>query len=154
LLEALKLDEYANKSIKVLDLGCGYGVIGLTIAKLLPKSLVYMVDTDFTAVEYAKKNAQINNIKNVDIFLSNGFNEIHDNDFDLVVSNLPAKTGKELLHIFLYDALKSLNSKGRMTVVTITGLREFIKRNFKEYFGNYEKISEKGGYTVSSATKS
>ena len=77
-----------------LDLGCGYGPLGLTLARLAPDGTSVLIDKDFVAVEYSKKNAQINNIKNVEIFLSNGFDQIGKRKFDLIVSNLPAKPEK------------------------------------------------------------
>ena len=77
---------------------CGYGPLGLTLARLAPDGTSVLIDKDFVAVEYSKKNAQINNIKNVEIFLSNGFDQIGKRKFDLIVSNLPAKTGKELYY--------------------------------------------------------
>lgn len=134
-----------------LDLGCGYGPLGLTLARLAPQGISVLVDKDFVAVEYSKKNAILNNLKNVDIFLSNGFDQIAKRKFDLIVSNLPAKTGKELYYLYFYDALMSMNSGGRLYVVTISGLRQFIQRAFLEVFGNYEKVKQGQRYTVALA---
>ena len=98
-----------NEDDTCLDLGCGYGPIGLTMAKLAPQGKVYMVDRDFMAIEYAKKNAEINGIDNCEIFLSNAFNHIPDDvKFDVIASNLPAHVGKELLFLILSDARKRL----------------------------------------------
>ncbi|MCP5418455.1 MAG: class I SAM-dependent methyltransferase [Chromatiaceae bacterium] len=134
-----------------LDLGCGYGPLGLTLARLAPQGISVLVDKDFVAVEYSKKNAILNNLKNVDIFLSNGFDQIAKRKFDLIVSNLPAKTGKELYYLYFYDALMRMNSGGRLYVVTISGLRQFIQRAFLEVFGNYEKVKQGQRYTVALA---
>ena len=82
-----------NEDDDTLDLGCGYGPLGLTLARLAPKGTSVLVDKDFVAVDYSRKNAEINGITNADIFLSNGFSQIGDRHFDLIVSNLPAKTG-------------------------------------------------------------
>lgn len=59
-----------------LDLGCGYGPIGLTMAKLAPKGSTTLVDKDFKAVEYSNINAELNQIKNAEALLSNGFDQI------------------------------------------------------------------------------
>jgi len=135
-----------------LDIGCGYGALGLPIAKKSPQGVTHLVDKDFTALEYAKKNAALNGITNCEIYLSNGFSAVpHDAKFDLIVSNLPAKVGKELFWIFLDDAKRHLKPGGRIYVVTISGLREFIKRNFQEVFGNYEKVKQGAAYTVGKA---
>lgn len=56
-----------------LDLGCGYGPIGLTLAKLAPKGHTTLVDRDFVAIDYARKNISHNNIPNAEALLSNGF---------------------------------------------------------------------------------
>ena len=79
-----------------LDLGCGYGPLGLTLARLAPGGTSVLIDKDFVAVEYSRKNAEINKIDNIEVFLSNGFDQTGRRSFDLIVSNLPAKTGKEL----------------------------------------------------------
>ncbi len=138
-----------------LDLGCGYGALGLVLAKLSPQGSVHMVDKDFIAVEYANKNAKGNGIKNAKAYLSNGFRDIPaEMKFDLIVSNLPAKVGKELLYIMMNDAKAHLKPGGRFVVVTISGLKEYIKRYFKEVFGNYDKVDHSKTYIVSSATLS
>jgi 16S rRNA G1207 methylase RsmC len=134
-----------------LDLGCGYGPLGLTLARLSPRGDSVLIDKDFVAVEYSKRNARLNGIENVDILLSNGFDQLGDRRFDLIVSNLPAKTGKELYYLYFYDALLRLNPGGRIYVVTITGLRRFIQKAFQQVFGNYEKVKQGRTYTVAMA---
>ncbi len=142
-----------NRNDDTLDLGCGYGPLGLALAKLAPEGTSVLVDKDFVAVEYSKKNAQLNNISNTKIFLSNGFDQVGDTRFDLIVSNLPAKTGKELYYLYFYDALARMNPGARFYVVTISGLRKFVARAFKEVFGNYEKVKQGKTYTVALARK-
>ena len=131
-----------------IDLGCGYGPIGLTLAKLAPHGTSYLVDKDFVAVEYSRRNAKRNRIGNTEILLSNGFDQVADVQFDLVVSNLPAKTGKEQYYLFFSDALRLLRPGGRCYVVTINGLRRFVARAFVEVFGNYTKVKQGKSYTV------
>jgi 16S rRNA G1207 methylase RsmC len=136
-----------------LDLGCGYGVLGITMAKLAPAGTTLMVDKDFVAVDYARKNIRINNLDNAEAMLSNGFNQVGDRRFDVIVSNIPAKVGKELLQILLYDALAHLKPGGSLYVVTVSGLRKFIRRHFEEIFGNYDKLKQGAHYTVAQAVK-
>lgn len=136
-----------------LDLGCGYGPIGLTLARLAPAGRHLLVDKDFVAVDYARRNAQVNAIDNCEVLLSNGFSHVGERRFDLVASNLPAKVGKEMLYLYLYDALAHLEPGGRLYVVTISGLRAFIKRAFEEVFGNYDKVKQGKSYTVGLAVK-
>ena len=136
-----------------LDLGCGYGPIGLTMAKLASEGITTLVDRDFKAVEYSQKNADANNIANVDILLSNGFDQIRDKKFDVVVSNIPAKVGNELMTLFFSDAMQQLNTGGKVYIVTINGLRGYIKRIFKDIFGNYTKLKQGKNYTIHMAVK-
>ena len=136
-----------------LDLGCGYGAIGITLAKCVQTSTVYMVDKDFVAVDYARKNVAQNRLQNCRVLLSNGFSDLPNIQFDLIVSNLPANVGKELLQIFLSDAKHHLKPNGRLYVVTISGLREFIKRNFRTIFGNYRKVKQRNTHTVAMAIR-
>jgi 16S rRNA G1207 methylase RsmC len=134
-----------------LDLGCGYGPLGMTIAKLAPQGQHLLVDKDFVAVDYTQKNIRANGIDNAEAMLSNGFNQVGDRRFDLIVSNLPAKSGKEMYYLYFYDALARLDPGGRLVIVTINGLRQFVARVFKEVFGNYDKVKQGKTYTVSAA---
>lgn len=136
---------------RCLDLGCGYGPIGLRFARAAPRGHCTLVDKDFVAVEYSRRNAALNGLANVDCLLSNGFDQIADQRFDVIASNLPAKVGRELLYTYLLDAWDQLNPGGRVYVVTITGLRRFIEKGFKEVFGNYDKLKQGRDYTVAVA---
>ena len=124
------------------------------MAKLAPKGTVYMVDKDFVAVDFAEKNVGANGLANCQVLLSNAFSEIPGKmRFDVIASNLPANVGKELLYIMLSDAEKHLKRHGKLYVVTISGIRAFIKRNFLEIFGNYEKVKQGRAHTVALAVK-
>ncbi|MEN8174215.1 MAG: methyltransferase [Pseudomonadota bacterium] len=138
---------------QALDLGCGYGALGLAIARSAPEGHCVLVDKDFVAVDYARKNAHLNRIGNVEVMLSDGFSHVNRKGLTLVVSNLPAKTTKEHYYLFFYDALQHLAPGGRLVVVVISGLRQFIKRAFLEVFGNHKKIKQGRSYTVSMAVK-
>ncbi len=137
-----------------LDIGCGYGPLGLAIAANAPRGEVHMVDKDFVAVDYANKNAKINGLPNAKAYLSNGLSAVpKEIQFSTVVSNIPAKVGKEMLSIMLHDVHRQLKPEGQFVVVTINGLRQYMKRNFMEVFGNYEKVKQGKDYTISRAIK-
>ena len=137
---------------RALDIGCGYGPLGLAIAAQAPRGEVQMVDKDFVAVDYARANARRNGLSNVQVYLSNGLSHVPEQmRFTTVVSNIPAKVGKEMLSILLWDARQKLMPGGQMMVVTINGLRQFMKRHMREIFGNYEKVKQGRDYTVSRA---
>ncbi len=150
LMKYLNIDEHD----KCLDLGCGYGPIGLSVAKSCPKGEVHMVDKDFVAVELSNNNAKLNHIDNAEAYLSDAFLSVNKNNyFDQIISNVPAKVGREQLSIILYDAYDALKPGGKITFVTINGLRNFIKDNFKSVFGNYKKLKQGQKYTISQAIK-
>ena len=137
-----------------LDLGCGYGPIGLTLARLAPGGRTLMVDKDFMAVEYANRNAELNGISNARAQLSNAFQHVDPElRFDLIASNVPAKVGKELLAIILHDAHARLRPGGRLWVVSISGLRRLFEREMKAVFGNYDKVKQGRQYTVAMAVR-
>jgi 16S rRNA G1207 methylase RsmC len=137
-----------NVDDDVLDLGCGYGALGLCLAKQAHQGSTLLVDKDFVAVDYSNKNIKLNQLKNAEAILSNGFDQIPKRKFDLIVSNIPAKVGNEMLWLFLHDAYRQLNPGGRLVVVTISGLSKFMKREFKQLFGNYKKLKQGKTYTV------
>jgi len=134
-----------------LDLGCGYGPIGITMAKLSPKSTVYFVDRDFVAAEYTKTNCRLNNIPNSEVLLSNGFSHLADLTFDLIASNLPSHISNDMLAWILRDAKEHLKANGQLYLVTVSKLRRFIKRRLEGIFGNYEKKASNSMYVVSYA---
>lgn len=142
-----------EKGFNCLDLGCGYGPVGLWMAKQATEGSVLMLDKDFVAVDYANRNITNNQLTNASAVLSNGFSYLTDEKFDLIVSNIPAKVGNEMLYLFLYDAYHHLKPGGKFVVVTVNGLRHFCKRTFKEVFGNYKKEKQGSAYTISSTIK-
>ncbi|TQV71564.1 methyltransferase [Aliikangiella marina] len=149
LLNYLEIEE----DFDCLDLGCGYGPIGIYMAAKSPQGRTLLLDKDFVAVDHANANIKLNNLKNAKALLSNGMSALKDEKFDLIVSNIPAKVGNEMLYLFLYDAFYHLKPGGKFVVVTVNGLRHFCKRTFNEVFGNYKKEKQGKTYTVSSATK-
>ena len=152
----LLLDHFqpATPADTTFDLGCGYGPLGLAFAAACPDGRVTLVDRDFLAVDYTNANAKLNGLANATARLGHGFVGTDPSErFDNVVSNLPAKTGGELLSVLLHDAHAHLKPGGRLCVVTVTGLRRFIERHMKARFGNYKKLKQSPGYTVAMATR-
>ncbi len=150
LVERLQIDPADD----CFDLGCGYGPIGLYMARKAPQGQTLMVDKDFMAVEYANANARRNRLGNARAMLSNGFDHVDPAlRFDVIASNIPAKVGKEMLSLILHDAHRRLKAGGKLYVVTINGLRQYMKRNLNEVFGNYDKLKQGRAYTVALARK-
>jgi len=144
------LDVAADET--ALDFGCGYGPLGLAIAKAAPRGSVQLIDKDFVAIDYANKNAEANSLPNAKAYLSNALMNVpSDQAFSLVVSNLPAKTGNELYWLAFNDAKQRMKPGGKIVVVTINGLRAYMKRSFTDIFGNYKKLKQGKTYTISAA---
>lgn len=142
-----------HRDDRTIDLGCGYGPIGLAVARSTPEGSCLMVDKDFVAVEYANANAQRNAISNAHAILSDGLRHVPAQRFTLALTNLPAKTSKEHYYLFFHDIRERLEPGGRFYVVVISGLRQFIARAFGEVFGNHEKVKQGRQYTVALARR-
>ena len=132
-----------------LDLGCGYGAIGITLARLAPQGHTLLIDKDMVAIEYARKNVDLNEVANVDVLPSSGFDDVpRDRTFDLIAMNLPAKIGNELTALLIADGWSRLRSGGRFYLVTLSGMRKFVQRVIEEQTGTYEKVKQSGAYTL------
>ncbi len=137
-----------------LDLGCGWGPIGVAVARLAPAGQVHMVDKDFVAVEYARRNASANGCDNATAYLSNGFSHVPaDQAFDRVISNIPAKVGGELLQFWISESHRRLRPGGALWVVTVAGLKDYMKRVLRDTFGNQRKVKQSGTHVVTMAER-
>ena len=142
---------------RVLDLGCGYGAIGLTLAARWPSSSIAMVDTDMRAVEASAENIKRNQLDNATVTLSDGIREIRDqaSTFDLVLSNLPAQAGNDAIDQLLLDAFDALKGGGTLAVVAVNGLRRYLQRRLTGIFGKQQvrKVHQGPRHTVLEAAK-
>ena len=142
---------------RVLDLGCGYGAIGLTLAARWPSSSIAMVDTDMRAVEASAENIKRNQLDNATVTLSDGIREIRDqaSTFDLVLSNLPAQAGNDAIDQLLLDAFDALKGGGTLAVVAVNGLRRYLQRRLTDIFGKQQvrKVHQGPRHTVLEAAK-
>jgi 16S rRNA (guanine1207-N2)-methyltransferase len=102
---------------KVLDIGCGYGPIGLTAAALCVQGHVTLVDINERAVELARLNAERNGISNVTIVQSDLLEGITAIDFDAVLTNPPIRAGKQTVHTIFEQAHAVLKTGGSLWVV-------------------------------------
>lgn len=122
----------------ILDLGCGYGPIGLSLAKKYPQTLIKMVDINERAVKMAKINAEQNNVNNVKIEQSDGFEAIkEDEKYSLIVTNPPIRVGKQVIYS-LFEASKNyLQTNGELWIVIqkkqgAPSAIKFLKEHYKE----------------------
>lgn len=78
-----------SPSDKVLDLGCGYGVIGILTAKFSNPKNIFLADISKIAIQYAKRNAKLNNVERVNIIPNDAYKNLDETDFNLILSNSP-----------------------------------------------------------------
>ncbi|WP_125767505.1 class I SAM-dependent methyltransferase [Lapidilactobacillus wuchangensis] len=105
-------------TFKVLDLGCGYGPIGLSIAKAFPQAQVTMVDVNQRALDLAQENAKVNQVsEQVEILLSDGYQALSKTDFDFILTNPPIRAGKQVVNRLLSESLNYLTKQGQFFAV-------------------------------------
>lgn len=135
---------------KVLDLGCGYGVVGIFAGKIIGEENVIMCDISEAAVQYARVNAELNQVPEIDIRLSNGFDNIEEKDFTIILSNPPYHTDFSVAKHFIETGFKKLVVGGRM--VMVTKRLDWYKNKLTAVFGGV-RVYEIDGYYVFVAEK-
>lgn len=148
-LAMLSLAEFPQGG-RILDLGCGYGIVGIYAAKLIGGQNVTMSDIDRESVELSRRNAELNNTPDVKIIRSDGFENITEKDFSLILSNPPYHTDFSVAKHFIEKGFNRLKIGGKMLMVTKR--RDWYKNKFIAVFGGVE-IKEISGYFVFCAEK-
>jgi len=150
LIDALTLSEDS----KVLDVGCGYGPIGLSAACLATKGHVTMLDVNARAVQLAKENATLNHIENVTILESDLFAAVQGQKFDVVLTNPPIRAGKSTVHAIFEEAAAHLKDGGSLWVVIQKKQgAPSAKAKMEELFTSVEEITKDKGYRIFQAIK-
>lgn len=129
---------------KILDLGCGYGVIGIYAAHFSGAENVTMVDINPLAVKIAKENAVRNGLGAIKILQSDGFQNMIEQDFDLILSNPPYHANFDVPKNFIEGGLRHLKHGGRM--VMVTKRYQWYKNKLESVFGGVTVIEENGYY--------
>ncbi len=102
----------------ILDLGCGYGPVGIALAKDFPdRNIIGGVDINQRALELANENARQNDVKNVSFLESDIFSEIKEKKFAAILTNPPIRAGKQVVHQMLEDSKEALLYGGELSVV-------------------------------------
>ena len=142
LLENLPLEKINGK---VLDFGCGYGPIGIFIAKET-SSQVDMIDINERSLKLAKKNAELNKVT-VNIFESNIYSNIKEK-YDYIITNPPIRVGNKILYEILYGAKKHLTAHGELWCVINKdqGAKTIAKNLEKEYL--VEIVDKNKGFFI------
>ncbi len=152
MLEAIDFDSLPEGDI--LDLGAGYGPVGVIVGKRLPGRHILGVDVSERAIDLAKKNASANQVANVDFMVSNAYESIDQRDFAAILTNPPVRAGKETVHHFMSEAIHYLKPGGEIYVVLQKkqGAPSALKK-LEEVFGNVEEIERRKGYWILKSVK-
>lgn len=137
----------------ILDLGCGYGPIGIVAATLAYKGRVILADSNLRAIHLSEENIALNKIKNAQVLLSDGWEAIGTHHFSAILSNPPASSGIDIFEEFAKGAFTHLRPEGKLYFVTQSRLKNAVKRVFEKIFGNYKIVDRNSKYTVSLAIK-
>lgn len=139
-----------TKEDKVLDLGCGYGVVGIAIGKAIGGERVVMCDISEEAIALSNANLERNGLTGVRVIKSDGLKEIPDRDFTLILSNPPYHADFSVAKAFIEDGYKWLIFGGKLMMVTKR--LAWYKNKLTSVFGGV-KVFEQDGYYVFVAEK-
>ncbi|MBT2732661.1 class I SAM-dependent methyltransferase [Carnobacterium sp. ISL-102] len=147
LIETLDFSEMIPGDI--LDVGCGYGPMGLALAKEDSERKVEMVDINERALGLAKQNASNNRLSNVLIHTSDIYESVEGKEFAAIVSNPPIRAGKNVVHGILTGAFDLLKNGGTLTIVIQKKQgAPSAKAKMEETFGNAQVIVKDKGYWI------
>ena len=133
----------------ILDLGCGYGPIGLSIAASFPERIVHMVDVNERALALAVHNAKQNGVTNAEIYSSDALSGITAEGFAAILTNPPIRAGKETVFKFYEGAFSKLKVGGELWIVIQKKQGAPSTIDFLEkLFGNVETVVKKKGYSI------
>lgn len=142
------IENIKSKKERMLDLGCGYGPIGIIIAKHFTKVSVDMLDINERAIELAKKNIEKNKTKNAKAFVSDGFLRAKGK-YDAILFNPPIRAGKQVIYEMLYESIDYLNESGEIFIVIQKKQgAESAKNELTKIYGNCEKLHTEKGYII------
>jgi len=150
LLNAIELNEQQRS---LLDVGCGYGTLGISLKKVYPWLNVDMVDVNERAIHLANASIAYNCVENIRAFESFAYENVVQN-YDVIVSNPPIRAGKKVVFEILEKAYDHLNEQGELFVVIQKKQgAPSAKKKMEEVFGNCEVIKRDKGYFILKSKK-
>jgi 16S rRNA (guanine1207-N2)-methyltransferase len=148
LIEAMRVSPTA----RILDWGCGYGAIGVAAAKLATRGHVTLIDVDIRATRLAQRNLEANGVTNADVVLGDALADLPPKTrYDVIVSNPPTHSGREVLDAMVAGAYKALRPRGQLYLVINRLLS--LRRQVDSVFGNSETVARHKGFVVIRAVK-
>ena len=143
LLRALP-EEMAGRA---LDLGCGWGAVGVSVGKRYPDCQIVMSDVNGRALELAQKNAQANGVA-VETCQSDGLSEV-TGDFDYILTNPPIRAGKQVIYRLFAQSAGHLRPQGQLyLVIRKQQGAESALRYLKNVFSSVDTVEKSGGFWV------
>lgn len=136
-----------------LDLGCGYGPIGITLADCYNDRKVILTDINERAINLAQKNADYNKVVNVEFVQSDRFSNLTNRSFAAILTNPPIRAGKKVVHQMFEDSKNALLRHGQLWVVIQKKQgAPSAKEKLNDLFGNVEVVERNKGYFILKAT--
>ena len=138
---------------EILDLGCGWGPIGICAKILWPDTAVTLADVNLRALERSRENAERNRAR-VEILESDGFSGLQGRMFDAVITNPPIRAGKAVIYRMFSEAEAHLKPGGSLfLVIRKQQGAESCIRYLKTLYASVEKLDRSGGFWVLEARK-
>ncbi len=144
----LLINSISQISGEILDIGCGYGAIGISLANLFPSTKVTMIDINERAVDLTNRNIKLNSTTNAQVLQSDGFTNV-TGPFDVIVSNPPIRTGKKVIYPLFEQSINYLNTNG--AIYLVIQKKQGAKSAFdklESIYGNCEVINKDAGYWI------
>ena len=139
---------------EILDLGCGWGPIGIGVKAVWQETRVTMADVNLRALERCRENVKRNRVE-AEVLESDGFAALTDRRFDAVITNPPIRAGKQVIYRMFADAKDHLKPDGRLyLVIRKQQGAESCVRYLKTLYGSVEKLDRSGGFWVLEAKSS
>lgn len=133
---------------RVLDLGCGWGPVGLAVGKKYPETKIVMTDINLRAVETAEKNLRANGVTNAETVQGDGYENV-SGKFDFILLNPPIRTGKSAIYGMFSDAREYLAEKGELYIVIRKQQgAESAEKYLNTIFDDVERVAREKGYWV------
>lgn len=138
----------------VLDMGCGYGPIGIAAARMATHGRVYMVDVNERAAGLARRNLAHNGVANAEVRVGDGTGPVPGIVFDHVLTNPPVRAGKSVIYRMVDEAHAALRPGGSLWVVIQTKQgAPSMKKKLEQRFGNVKDVERESGYHVFRAVR-
>ncbi len=146
LIENLKVEP----TDRVLDLGCGWGAVGVAAARSAPRGHVVLTDVNRRAARLARQNLERNGVRNAEVRVGPFFEPVRDERFDVIATNPPYRLGRESILALLRDAPAHLAPKGRLVLVGkgSQGIRFYQQWLVEHFPGPVEVLGRGSGYRV------